>query len=53
MRENRDMVVSMNPSLNELEIIAFLQAKWECLEDKSKYEDVLCQHREDQEQEKD
>ena len=40
MRENRDVVVSLNPSLNELEVIAFLQAKWESLsaDSKSKYE---------------
>ena len=38
MREHRDVVVILNPSLSELEVIAFLQAKWENLADKSKYE---------------
>ena len=35
---HRDMVVTINPSLNELEVVAFLQAKWEALQDKSKYD---------------
>ena len=34
------MVVTLCPSLNELEVIAYLQAKWEVLSDKSKYEEV-------------
>ena len=38
MREHRDVVVTLNPCLSELEVVAFLQAKWETLEDKSKYE---------------
>ena len=38
LRQHRDVVVTLNPSLNELEVIAFLQAKWESLTDKSSYE---------------
>ena len=33
MKENRDIVISINPSMNELEVMAFLQAKWDSMTD--------------------
>lgn len=31
LKENRDFVLGLDPSLTELEVVAFLQAKWESL----------------------
>ena len=31
MKENRDFVISLDPSMTELEVVAFLQAKWQSM----------------------